>query len=204
MYFLASQCPPLPETPNEKQVILSGGGRSYGTIVRFECEPGYVRTGLPTLLCMSNGTWSGEVPSCSRKQCHTIPTIKNGFIVDGGRSFFFDDEARVQCHRGYRLLGQSVIKCGPTQEFIDMPTCEDIDECGSSQCDLASTECINMPGSFYCKCRNGFSASLECRPIADLGLSTGGVPDSAIIVSSAQEDHPKEVRALNRACWWCC
>lgn len=64
---LASQCSPLPEISNAKAVILSGGGRSYGTIVRFECDEGYERSGHPTLLCMSNGTWSGEVPSCSRK-----------------------------------------------------------------------------------------------------------------------------------------
>lgn len=64
---VASQCPPLPETPNAKQTILSGGGRSYGTIVRFDCDPGYVRSGPPTLLCMSNGTWSGDVPTCSSK-----------------------------------------------------------------------------------------------------------------------------------------
>ena len=127
------------------------------------------------------------------KQCHTVPNIKNGFIVDASREFFFDDEARVQCHRGYRLLGQNIIKCGPNQEFLDPPICEDIDECSSSQCDLASTECTNMPGSFYCKCRSGFAPSLECRPISDLGLSTGGVPDKSITVSSYQDEYPKEV-----------
>ncbi|CAG7724478.1 unnamed protein product [Allacma fusca] len=200
---LASQCPPLPETPNEKQTILSGGGRSYGTIVRFECDPGYIRTGPPTLLCMSNGTWSGDVPTCARKQCYVIPTIKNGFIVDSTREFYYDDEARVQCHRGYRLLGQNIIKCGPNQQFVDLPMCEDIDECSSSQCDLASTECTNMPGSFYCKCRAGFAPSLECRPISDLGLSTGGVPDKSITVSSAQEDYPKELVRLGSLSGWC-
>lgn len=69
---LASQCPPLPETPSAKQTILSGGGRSYGTIVRFDCDPGYIRSGPPTLLCMSNGTWSGDVPTCSSKMSFFI------------------------------------------------------------------------------------------------------------------------------------
>ena len=64
---LASQCAPLPEAPNANITILNGGGRSYGTIVRFECEPGYVRSGHPVILCMSNGTWSDDVPTCSRK-----------------------------------------------------------------------------------------------------------------------------------------
>jgi hypothetical protein len=127
------------------------------------------------------------------KQCFTVPKVKNGFVVDSDREYFFDDEARVQCHRGYKLLGQSIIKCGPDQMFEDLPVCEDIDECVNSQCDLASTECANVAGSFYCKCRTGFSPSLDCRNIADLGLGSGGIPDHAITVSSAQEDHPKEV-----------
>lgn len=80
--------------------------------------------------------------------------------------------------------------------FEDLPVCEDIDECANTQCDLASTECTNVPGSFYCKCRSGFSPALDCRNIVDLGLASGGIPDYAITVSSALEDHPKEVTIL--------
>jgi len=29
-----------------------------------------VRSGAPVVLCMSNGTWSGDVPTCSRKLLH--------------------------------------------------------------------------------------------------------------------------------------
>lgn len=65
--FSASQCPALADLIHGNATILNGGGRSYGTIVRFECDPGYVRSGPPVVLCMSNGTWSGEVPTCSRK-----------------------------------------------------------------------------------------------------------------------------------------
>lgn len=79
---------------------MNGGGRSYGTIVRFECEPGYVRSGQPVLLCMSNGTWSGEVPTCSKVLCPKFPEIKNGFIADQTKLYMFGDEARVQCYKG--------------------------------------------------------------------------------------------------------
>lgn len=64
---IASQCPPLTETSHANATVLNGGGRSYGTIIRFECEPGFVRNGHPVLLCMSNGTWSSPVPTCTRK-----------------------------------------------------------------------------------------------------------------------------------------
>ena len=62
----ASQCPPLSEPANTNVTVLNGAGRGYGTIVRYECLPGYQRSGPPVVLCMSNGTWSGEVPTCSR------------------------------------------------------------------------------------------------------------------------------------------
>lgn len=68
---LASQCPALAEVPHANVTTLNGSGRSYGTIIRYECEPGYERSGHPVLICMSNGTWSSEVPSCSRKRCYT-------------------------------------------------------------------------------------------------------------------------------------
>ncbi|XP_075226178.1 sushi, von Willebrand factor type A, EGF and pentraxin domain-containing protein uif [Lycorma delicatula] len=201
---LASQCSPLPETPHANATVLNGGGRSYGTIVRFECEPGYVRTGHPVILCMSNGTWSSNVPTCSRAQCPIIPDIPNGFIIDSHRKYYFGDEARVQCHKGFKLTGgSSIIKCGPNQIFENPPRCEDVNECASSQCDLASTECMNTPGSFHCKCRGGFAATMECRPVGDLGLTTGGIPDESITVSGNELDYSKHMVRLNSPRGWC-
>lgn len=35
---------------------------------------------------------------------------------------------------------------------------------------------------------------LECRPVGDLGLTTGGIPDDAITVSGTELGYPKEVK----------
>lgn len=201
---LASQCPPLPETPHTNATILNGGGRSYGTIVRFECEPGYMRSGHPVVLCMSNGTWSSDVPTCSRSTCQTLPIIANGFIVDSTKKYSYGDEARVQCYRGFKLIGgSSIIKCGPNEEFANVPKCEDINECAASQCDVASTDCMNTPGAFHCKCKSGFTPSMECRPVADLGLVSGGISDDAISASGFEPGFNKEMVRLNSARGWC-
>lgn len=69
----------------------------------------------------------------------------------------------------------------------------DINECASSQCDLASTECINNPGAFTCKCKPGFAPTMECRPIGDLGLINGGIPDESITVSSSENGYTRTV-----------
>ncbi|KAK9881868.1 hypothetical protein WA026_018067 [Henosepilachna vigintioctopunctata] len=200
---LASQCVALPEVPHANVTLLNGLGRSYGTIVRYECEPGYVRSGPPVILCMSNGTWSGEVPTCSRAKCPVFPEIKNGFIVDSARQYFFNDEARVQCQKGYKLIGNSILRCGDNQQFNNPPKCEDINECINTQCDFSSTECVNNPGSFYCKCRKGFVPSLDCRPVGDLGLINGGIPDDSISVSSTEAGYDKNMVRLNNGIGWC-
>ncbi|KAH1029275.1 hypothetical protein HUJ05_002540 [Dendroctonus ponderosae] len=180
---LASQCATLPEVPHANVTILNGLGRSYGTIIRYECEPGYIRSGPPVILCMSNGTWSGDVPVCSRARCPSLPEIGNGLITDRARTYYYTDEARVQCFKGFKLIGNSILKCGDNQQFNNAPKCEDINECISSQCDVASTECVNTAGSFQCKCRKGFAPTNECRPVADLGLINGGIPDESITVA---------------------
>ncbi|KAK7079934.1 Calcium ion binding, partial [Halocaridina rubra] len=200
---LASQCPPLPETPFSIQEVLNGGGRSYGTVVRFECEPGYYRTGLPVIHCMSNGSWSGEVPSCSKIRCHEYPEVENGFVKNLTRVYYFGDEARIQCHRGYKLFGSPVTSCGPNQTFIDLPTCQDINECDIAQCDAASTDCKNTLGAFSCMCKPGFMPNLDCRPRGDLGVSDGGIPDDAITVSSTASGYEKNSVRLNSKPGWC-
>ena len=94
----ASQCTPLPGVPNANPTVLNGGGMIYGSVIRFECESGYVRTGA-SVLCQSNGTWSGSVPSCSKIQCQTFPEIDNGWISNRTWTYFFGDETRAQCYR---------------------------------------------------------------------------------------------------------
>lgn len=69
----------------------------------------------------------------------------------------------------------------------------DVNECANSQCDLASSECINTAGAFHCRCRKGFTPNLECRPVGDLGLVTGGIPDDAITVSDEEAEYDKTV-----------
>lgn len=111
--------------------------------MRYECEPGYIRSGHPVILCMSNGTWSGDVPTCSSKinflpikqkkiiinlisgaKCPELPQIPNGFVTDTSREYFFNDEARVQCFKGYKLIGNNIIRCGTNQQFNNLPKCE--------------------------------------------------------------------------------
>lgn len=199
----ASQCPPLQEVENARAEVLAGRGLNYGTVVRYECDEGYERSGLPVLLCQSDGSWSSEVPTCTRMQCHVFPEIENGFIMDKNLDYFYGDQARVECHRGYNRIGTNIITCGGNQTFENVPRCEDKNECDAFQCDFKSTECENTAGSHHCKCRKGFEPNLECRPVLDLGLADGGIPDDGIIVSGSEEGYDKSQIRLNSELGWC-
>lgn len=59
--------------------------------------------------------------------------------------------------------------------------------------------CINfceMQFYTYCKfhCLNFLHFALDCRPVGDLGLSSGVIPDSSIKVSGAEASYGKNVR----------
>ncbi|RWS09468.1 uncharacterized protein B4U79_12754 [Dinothrombium tinctorium] len=201
---LASTCPPLQDIPHTRQIVLSGSGRSYGTIIRFVCEPGYYRVGVPVILCESIGMWSSPPPFCERASCPILPEIQNGFITDSSKRYLFGDEAKIQCNRGYKLKGNPLMKCGANQTFEEAPVCVDIDECKSlASCDTASTECTNTQGGFFCRCKAGFEPNLDCRPVGDLGLSSGIIPDSSIKVSSFEPLYPKSKVRLDSIRGWC-
>lgn len=218
----STSCPALREVPNSKILLLAGSSqtRHYGTVVRFECEPGYQRVGVPSILCTSSGTWSSSPPECLRAQCRQLPHIEHGYLVEtdtkqpiqSNRKFLYLDEARVQCYRGYKLdtshLSQQqqslagLIKCGTNQTFDYIPRCLDVDECQlATSCDSASTQCKNLPGGYQCECKQGYAPNLECKQPVDLGLANNQLPDSAIWVSSTAPNFSKNNLRLFRSGW---
>ena len=54
----------------------------------------------------------------------TFFQIADGFVTETEREFFYGDQARVQCLRGFRLLGSPLITCGDSETFENNPTCE--------------------------------------------------------------------------------
>lgn len=40
---------------------------TYGSVVQFSCFPGYEMSGAAETECLSNGQWSGDVPTCERE-----------------------------------------------------------------------------------------------------------------------------------------
>lgn len=61
-------------------------------------------------------------------RCPEFPEIENGFITDTSREYYYNDEARVQCYKGFKLIGNSILRCAENQQFNNAPKCEGTNE----------------------------------------------------------------------------
>lgn len=58
-------CPELPEITNGWK-STSHPELVQGTVVTYQCYPGYQVVGAELLMCQWDLTWSGDLPSCER------------------------------------------------------------------------------------------------------------------------------------------
>lgn len=42
-------------------------GQSYKSHANFSCETGYKLSGAASVVCLANGSWSGDIPKCTGK-----------------------------------------------------------------------------------------------------------------------------------------
>lgn len=63
-------CPELPEISNGWK-STSHPELVQGTVVTYQCYPGYQVVGAELLMCQWDLTWSGDLPSCERGEYKT-------------------------------------------------------------------------------------------------------------------------------------
>ena len=54
------------ELSNPANGGVSWTGLTSGSTATYTCNTGYQLTGAQTRTCQSNGTWSGQAPTCTR------------------------------------------------------------------------------------------------------------------------------------------
>ena len=66
---------------------VSGSNYSFGALVAYSCDKGYLIRGEKRRTCEANGEWGGVLPTCQPVSCFSPPILRNGFIqVSGTRS----------------------------------------------------------------------------------------------------------------------
>ncbi|XP_064877917.1 sushi, von Willebrand factor type A, EGF and pentraxin domain-containing protein 1-like isoform X5 [Oncorhynchus nerka] len=103
---------------------VSGTNYSFGAMVAYSCDKGFLIRGEKRRTCKANGEWGGVLPVCQPVSCPFPPPLKNGFIQNKGR-FFFNSKVAYACNAGYRLTGRPVRLCQANRQWSngDSPVC---------------------------------------------------------------------------------
>ncbi|CAK9296951.1 unnamed protein product [Gordionus sp. m RMFG-2023] len=187
--------------------IVLGDGTTYGTLLSFNCNPGYKLLGPPVTLCSSNGTWSDSPPICEAVKCSQLPDITNGYYTRSNPKWVeFNKTLDITCHKGYIVKNDiKTIKCLSNGLLSEIPMCMDIDECSNpitkDTCSIGS-QCSNKNGGFICECLSGYKHNLDCSSnLYPLGFENGKIEDFQII--SSNENINKSSIRFNSAVGWC-
>uniref|UniRef100_A0A914YWX2 Uncharacterized protein n=1 Tax=Panagrolaimus superbus TaxID=310955 RepID=A0A914YWX2_9BILA len=167
----AAACPALISFTNGERKLLFGDGTSFGTVYSFECAAGHRKKGAATILCQNNGEWSTPQPRCEKLVCTNISEIQHGRLLTKEQGHLeFDGTAKVECNPGFKSDGVDSVKCLANQTLSTVPQCIDIDECKeqTASCSVKSTNCNNLPGGYFCECKQGFKPQLACQNAVSL------------------------------------
>ncbi|XP_077336515.1 seizure protein 6 homolog isoform X1 [Lithobates pipiens] len=104
-------CPELPEIPNGWKTT-SQSELVHGTVVTYQCYPGYEVVGAELLMCQWDLTWSGDLPSCERvTSCSDPGDVTHSRRILSNAKFPVGSTVRYVCDKGYILTGSPTLTC---------------------------------------------------------------------------------------------
>ncbi|XP_067379775.1 sushi, von Willebrand factor type A, EGF and pentraxin domain-containing protein 1 isoform X2 [Channa argus] len=101
---------------------VSGTNYSFGAVVAYSCNPGFVIRGEKRRTCKANGEWGGILPTCIPVSCSSPSPVQNGYIQVKGR-YTYNSKVTYGCNLGYRLVGRPDRICQSNRQWSDPPTC---------------------------------------------------------------------------------
>ncbi|XP_030009684.1 seizure protein 6-like isoform X2 [Sphaeramia orbicularis] len=104
-------CSELPEITNGWK-STSHPDLIHGTVVTYQCYPGFELVGSEILMCQWDLTWSGDVPRCEEVMtCQDPGNAEHSRRVVTGSRFTVGSTVQFICHKGYVLSGNSLLTC---------------------------------------------------------------------------------------------
>ncbi|XP_055886163.1 sushi, von Willebrand factor type A, EGF and pentraxin domain-containing protein 1-like [Biomphalaria glabrata] len=104
--------------------FIIGDTYQFEDNITYLCNAGYQLNGDSNHTCLSNLSWSGQIPACLKISCGVPPILLNGKIL--GNSYFFQDVITISCDFGYRLVGAAVMTCEANGQWSGQAHCEQI------------------------------------------------------------------------------
>lgn len=151
-----TKCSPVTEPENG---ILSGAQEpsqeyTFGQVVQFECNSGYMLDGPKQIHCSTGGMWSEEKPKCVEIACRP-PDISHGYPVSPKEIYKAKERMQYKCARGYEYSERGDTVCTKFG-WVPAPSCRE------KTCDPP-----HIPNGFYTpeltKYRAEDKISYECK-----------------------------------------
>lgn len=102
---------------------------TYLSEAEYHCPPGYTLSGSSFAVCLSNGSWSGSVPSCQPVDCGFPTSPENGTVYMPNGTLY-QSPTIYTCTDGFVLNGSETRFCSANGAWNGtIPVCEQID-CG--------------------------------------------------------------------------
>ncbi|XP_070567838.1 sushi domain-containing protein 2-like isoform X2 [Ptychodera flava] len=179
--------------PTPANGMKNGSSYIAGSVVIFECLPGYTIRGSRERYCHGNGSWDGPEVTCEAILCEIVDPPRNGIVVDGNRQY--PSVVTFDCQEGYVINGSRTIACQTDGSWdVDPPQCEAI-LCGEVEPPLNGNmtgESRTFQSVFTFDCKEGYviSGSREIVCQAD-GTWSQRTPDCEVIKPVQSEDTNK-------------
>uniref|UniRef100_A0A2K6DV49 Seizure 6-like protein 2 n=1 Tax=Macaca nemestrina TaxID=9545 RepID=A0A2K6DV49_MACNE len=104
-------CPELPP-PEWGWRTASHGDLIRGTVLTYQCEPGYELLGSDILTCQWDLSWSAAPPACQKiMTCADPGEIANGHRTASDAGFPVGSHVQYRCLPGYSLEGAAMLTC---------------------------------------------------------------------------------------------
>ncbi|XP_064839021.1 CUB and sushi domain-containing protein 3-like isoform X1 [Oncorhynchus masou masou] len=105
-----------------RQSKIEHGNFTFGTVVFYDCNPGFYLFGSPVLTCQPTGQWDKPLPECIVVDCGHPGCPPNGQL--SGDKFTFGSTVRYTCTGGRQLKGESARTCQLNGHWsVPMPFC---------------------------------------------------------------------------------
>ncbi|XP_048857518.1 LOW QUALITY PROTEIN: seizure protein 6 homolog [Brienomyrus brachyistius] len=104
-------CPELPEITNGWK-STSHPELIHGTVVTYQCYPGFELQGTEILMCQWDLTWSGDLPSCEKvRLCADPGNVEHSRRITSAPRLTVGSTVQYVCNKGYMLSGNSLLTC---------------------------------------------------------------------------------------------
>ncbi|XP_077597103.1 seizure protein 6 homolog isoform X2 [Stigmatopora nigra] len=104
-------CSELPEIANGWK-STSHPDLIHGTVVTYQCYPGFEMAGSEILMCQWDLSWSADVPRCQEVvTCQDPGNVEHSRRVNAGTRFAVGSSVQYYCHKGYILSGSNSLTC---------------------------------------------------------------------------------------------